>query len=707
MLRSHSTVTSLDSMRLWFEDLRGEVSIPNSGVPFVNLGKELRECHHGPAHSKKEMVKKSVDDHRYVKKRRTIQPSKKQNCQAVIRLRTIVQFPSFKVLLSFNEDDQLNMVGFVDTWKRDFPLDHFFFQLSSSEDHGFPKPMLFVHQTIFQQMLLKKYGNEFVLIDSTYKVTKYDIPLFLLCVATNVGYSGMASFLTERETTEQISSALKITLEWNPEWTPQSFMSDFDGRIISSLESVFTDLNFLDATFPSLLSLLITLPQSDVYTCDFHREQAWQRWLKKRDYKDSKEEILTLLRSIAESESEEDYETSVEKLRSSQHYTRHKELENWLEKFWFPQKKRWVYFYRKKSLNIRIRTTNGVEAQHSVLKRKYLKTCSSARSLCSCIRTIVKEFIPGDQEKYIKKNVESMPESKQYAEGIPNFLKNRPRQFVLHSMKRYGLIPDDDIESLPEGDLFHVKSETGTTLYLCDMAIPSCSCLDFKKTYWLCKHLLGVMQHYPAYDWDTLPVEYTSQPCFLIDMELTEPKCTTSDSGTTEPPSISPVKHENTVNENSSTCDETHYRTKVLNSLKTLQNNAFSMDAATLKLLSIKLEDMSKEAQSQIPRLSNLPLRRRRTKKFHIRTKDSFMDEDIPDYRTTEPQNSVQTEEDSTEQENRKSDLKFRKYLMDQRFLYYVESAELGMCVFSSLITPKMPLSQPNHLTSQTAKSFD
>ncbi|KAL5021712.1 hypothetical protein ScPMuIL_000867 [Solemya velum] len=359
------------------------------------------------------------------------------------------------------------------------------------------------------------------------------------------------------------------------------FHVDFDGRIISSLESVFTG--------------------SDVYTCDFHREQAWQRWLKKRDYKDSKEEILTLLRSIAESESEEDYETSVEKLRSSQHYTRHKELENWLEKFWFPQKKRWVYFYRKRSLNIRIRTTNGVEAQHSVLKRKYLK------NLQFCKITML--LYP-----YIKKNVENMPESKQYAEGIPNFLKNRPRQFVLHSMKRYGLIPDDDIESLPEGDLFHVKSETGTTLYLCDMAKPSCSCLDFKKTYWLYKHLLGVMQHYPAYDWDTLPVEYTSQPCFLIDMELTEPKCTTSDSGTTEPPSISPVKHENTVNENSSTCDETHYRTKVLNSLKTLQNNAFSMDAATLKLLSIKLEDMSKEAQSQIPRLGNLPLRRRRTK---------------------------------------------------------------------------------------------
>ncbi|CAH3020845.1 unnamed protein product, partial [Porites evermanni] len=41
---------------------------------------------------------------------------------------------------------------------------------------------LFVHQEVWQQRLLRRYGSELVLLDATYKTTKYALPLFFLCV---------------------------------------------------------------------------------------------------------------------------------------------------------------------------------------------------------------------------------------------------------------------------------------------------------------------------------------------------------------------------------------------------------------------------------------------------------------------------------------------------------------------------------------------
>ena len=42
---------------------------------------------------------------------------------------------------------------------------------------------------------LTRYGNTLILIDATYKSTKYSIPLFFLCVKTNVSYTVVAEFI--------------------------------------------------------------------------------------------------------------------------------------------------------------------------------------------------------------------------------------------------------------------------------------------------------------------------------------------------------------------------------------------------------------------------------------------------------------------------------------------------------------------------------
>ena len=77
-----------------------------------------------------------------------------------------------------------------------------------------PKPaekrLLSVHQTAFQQELLQKYGNSICLLDTTYKTTKYDVPMFFAAVKRNVDYQAVGSFVIQDETTDVIAEALSM-----------------------------------------------------------------------------------------------------------------------------------------------------------------------------------------------------------------------------------------------------------------------------------------------------------------------------------------------------------------------------------------------------------------------------------------------------------------------------------------------------------------
>ena len=98
------------------------------------------------------------------------------------------------------------------------------------------------------------------LLDATYKTTKYDLSMFFLCVKTNVGYSVVGEFVIQSETSQQIAEALLVLKGWNPNWNPPFFIIDYSEAELSAIEEVF--------------------PSTKVYLCDFHREQAWERWCK-------------------------------------------------------------------------------------------------------------------------------------------------------------------------------------------------------------------------------------------------------------------------------------------------------------------------------------------------------------------------------------------------------------------------------------------
>lgn len=78
--------------------------------------------------------------------------------------------------------------------------------------------------------------------------------LFFLCVNTYVGYSIVASFVVANENRENIKAGLQVVKEWNPDWNPKYFMTDFDEWEVLAVENTFKDCETL--------------------LCDFHREQG-------------------------------------------------------------------------------------------------------------------------------------------------------------------------------------------------------------------------------------------------------------------------------------------------------------------------------------------------------------------------------------------------------------------------------------------------
>ena len=74
---------------------------------------------------------------------------------------------------------------------------------------------MYIQQEDWQKELLVRYGNTVTLMDATYKTTKYIMPLFFVCVKTNVSYS-VAEFIIQSETAEYIREALSVLKSWNP-----------------------------------------------------------------------------------------------------------------------------------------------------------------------------------------------------------------------------------------------------------------------------------------------------------------------------------------------------------------------------------------------------------------------------------------------------------------------------------------------------------
>ena len=110
--------------------------------------------------------------------------------------------------LQYSKLDQENLELKIKEWSRSKNSKHHFRPFNNNAESE--QTLLWVHQESWQQDLLAKYGNVITLMDATYKTTRYDVPLFFLCVRTNVGYQTVAEFVVQTETKEHILEAIEI-----------------------------------------------------------------------------------------------------------------------------------------------------------------------------------------------------------------------------------------------------------------------------------------------------------------------------------------------------------------------------------------------------------------------------------------------------------------------------------------------------------------
>ena len=422
--------------------------------------------------------------------------------------------------------DQDELERRIEKWKEEDPLTYFF--LRKYEDHeenevveekeevkgnaknkscNAKKGFLYVSQEKWQRELLIKYGNTLFLMDATYKTTKYSLPLFFNCVKTNVDYVVCAEFVLHKEDTDNITEALQILKQWNPTWYPKNAMTDFSEMEINAINTVFED------TF--------------VMICDFHREQSWERWVKKSEHDvefEQQKELLSMMRSIAYSRDVLALNNAVSRLRGSRIYNNNKKVQNWMEKYWLPEIKRWAKVYRNKDADLVINTNNSIERQNKCLKYDYISRYSD-KSLTGLLILIRDFYLPDAYKKYIQSNLKLSSSYRKYNDNIPEWLQERPHNFIKHVLQRLHTAQSEytkeDVNILSKLK-YQVKSFAGPIehpWYIVNFADPSCECADWDKHHFPCKHMCALFQHHIV-SWNDLATSYRESPFLKRDLTV-------------------------------------------------------------------------------------------------------------------------------------------------------------------------------------------
>ena len=131
------------------------------------------------------------------------------------------------------------------------------------------------------------------------------MPLFFVCVHTNVGYKVVAEFICQTKDAALINEALMIIRKRNSDWDPLYFKVDNSAAEISAIEKQF--------------------PDSKVFICDFHKIQAWQRWMRTTTNgltSGQQQALIEDLQCVAYAGQQKQFEEAVEKLSTSEVYIR-------------------------------------------------------------------------------------------------------------------------------------------------------------------------------------------------------------------------------------------------------------------------------------------------------------------------------------------------------------------------------------------------
>ena len=131
--------------------------------------------------------------------------------------------------------------------------------------------------------------------------------------------------------------------------------------------------------------------------------------------------------------------------------------------------------------------------------------------------------------RYVELNIRYGEGYKHYNHAIQKYLHNKPRSFLKHCQDRIKFAIDIQQEHIKEVDNgtedghFQVRSQSSDIWYNLSFGagdvMPRCNCPDFCHTGLLCKHFFAIFNHYPKWQWKSLPEKYRENPHLSLDKE--------------------------------------------------------------------------------------------------------------------------------------------------------------------------------------------
>ncbi|XP_064642764.1 uncharacterized protein LOC135497036 [Lineus longissimus] len=377
---------------------------------------------------------------------------------------------------------------------------------------------LFVHQTHWQREFLMHYGNELSVLNPMIETQSYCLPLYFVYVKTDLGYTCVATFIVHKETVENLSSALKVLMQWNVDWKPKYWMTvlKHSGAEITALQENF--------------------PASKVYLCPLFVEEAIHRWITVGRYKvdvSEQEELESMILRIKNAEDEPALHEAQCSLEKSHAWLKNQHLQNWFCDLWVPHIEKWAYYYQKHDGYFKFVSSVNSHTPLAKMNIVYsLTTNNPERTMKGVISQVVESYLPSLHMRFVRnfQRHASTYSSCLVKRRMPAYLDGRPHQFFKHCMDMLAKAERKcEISKVADGSgAFMVThrndntaclemntSKTWMVKLISEDGMPQCNCENWLKTRWPCQHFFELFVSGVA-SWLDLPHTYTSSPFLKV-----------------------------------------------------------------------------------------------------------------------------------------------------------------------------------------------
>ncbi|XP_045558841.1 uncharacterized protein [Salmo salar] len=543
---------------------KGTPSIPFDGIPFVFIGHKLMGCHRGRAKcgikKRQELEDQRAKDGK--EKRNLLLKTKKVACPAVFTISRIVKFPGFKgadqmddrvkgyiralvqqgvrkvkevknqmvqyvrtelfrdttppplrrffptektihavmaqVIAEehYSKIDLVNLLTLAENWKAEAPRINFLLRVQSESEN-----LLLCYQTDWQRRLLRQYEDALPL------------PLFFLCVRTNVSVVPVGLFVVQSRNAEALGEALGVFRQWNRGWSPAYILTEHCPVEMKAVEAAFTGAQ---AVFS-----------------DHLRERTWTKWLSNRSRAITNQEgIFDMMKAIAGSLTRKQHQEAVELLQQSPIWLEKRQLfKNWFTNKWLSEEKRWANAVRVDIVNFVSMVNGGLEMQSDFFTHNNMKV-HKKDTLSQMLQFLVDDYFPQMHQRYTDLNSQS---SGEYSLNptVPPFLWHRPWSvvaLVMDNMSAALQDPDIVVEQASDAadGTFWVKSRAETTAarsytvsFGSESTWPSCECEVWRDQRLPCEHFCHVFRSEPNWTWEHLCPKYRDHPLLRLHSQTT------------------------------------------------------------------------------------------------------------------------------------------------------------------------------------------